>query len=230
MDVMATSGSLTAHLHAVRQSFLEQTWSREGRNGHSLERHHKTMNVSPTSETRAAVLLVARETRKDLESGGSRDQGVLGTLLATTHETPTRCKSVPLDANTSAARARVLGDRDTSMATFLNMFKKIAGVCRPVQTYQFHTRWQSVPHTLLAISGVPCKTAVRPWSCWGRTGNFSPGRQCVTPPLKGSKRGKIAVHWISNLFLTRLTLFLHSSSPFSSRSTKPCSSSFLHSL
>ena len=185
MDVMATSGSLTAHLHAVRQSFLElqwQTWSREGRNGHSLERHHKTMNVSPTSETRAAVLLVARETRKDLESGGSRDQGVLGTLLATTHETPTRCKSVPLDANTSAARARVLGDRDTSMATFLNMFKKIAGVCRPVQTYQFHTRWQSVPHTLLAISGVPCKTAVRPWSCWGRTGNFSPGRQCVTPP------------------------------------------------
>ena len=108
MDVMATSGSLTAHLHAVRQSFLEQTWSREGRNGHSLERHHKTMNVSSTSDTRAAVLLVARETRKDLESGGSRDQGVLGTLLATTHETPTRCKSVPLDATTSAARARVL--------------------------------------------------------------------------------------------------------------------------
>ena len=109
----------------------------------------------------------------------------IGTLLVTTHETSTRCKSVPLDANTSAARARVLGDRDTSMATFLNMFKKIAGVCRPVQTYQFHTRWQSVPHTLLAISGVPCKTAVRPWSCWGRTGNFSPGRQCVTPPLRG---------------------------------------------
>ena len=101
MDVMATSGSLTAHLRAVRQSFLEQTWSREGRNDHSLERYHKTMNVSPTSETRAAVLLVARETHKDLESGGSRDQGVLGTLLATTHETRTRCKSVPLDANAS---------------------------------------------------------------------------------------------------------------------------------
>ena len=81
----------------------------------------------------------------------------------------------------STARARVHGDRDTSMATFLNMFKKIAGVCRPVPTYQFHTRWQSVPHTWLEFIGVPCKTTVRPWSCWGRTGNFSPGRQCVTP-------------------------------------------------
>ena len=162
--------------------FLRTTWSRKGRNGHSLECHHTTMNVSPTSETRATVLLVLRETRKGLKIGGSRDQGVLGTLLATTHKTPTRCKSVPLDANTSVARVRVLGDRDTSMATFLNMLKKIAGVCRPVPSYQFHTRWQSVPHTLLAIIGVPCKTAVRPWSCWGRTENFSPGRQCVTPP------------------------------------------------
>ena len=86
MDVMATSGSLTAHLHVVRQSFSEGTWSREGRNGQSLERYHTTMNVSPTSETRAAVLLVARETCKGLETGGSGDQGVVGTLLPTTHK------------------------------------------------------------------------------------------------------------------------------------------------
>ena len=85
------------------------------------------------------------------------------------------------------------------MATFLNMFKKIAGFCRPVQTYQFHTRWQSIPHTLLAISGVPCKTAVRPWSCWGRTGNFSPGHQCVTPPLQTHFSGFIFTTYIPTI-------------------------------
>ena len=41
MDVMAASGSLTAHLH-VRQSFSEGTWSREEPNAQSLERNHTT--------------------------------------------------------------------------------------------------------------------------------------------------------------------------------------------
>ena len=168
MDVMATSGSLTAHLHVVRQSFSELTWSREERNGHSSERQHPTMNVSPMSETLAAVLLVARETRKGLETEGSRHQGVLGMLLLTTHKTSTR-KSVPLDANMSAARVRVLGIRDTSMATFSNMLKKIAGVCRPVPMYQFHTRWQSVPHTIRCLRSLAFPARLQ--YVHGRAGN-----------------------------------------------------------
>ena len=106
--------------------FLRTTWSRGGRNSHIWERHYTAMNVSPTSETHAVDLVVAWEMRQPLETGGPHVQGVLDTLLPTTDTALKRCKSVPLEANTSAARVRVLGVHNTSMATFLNMLKKIA--------------------------------------------------------------------------------------------------------
>ena len=118
------------------------------------------MNVSSTSETRAAILLVAWETRRGLETGRSNDQGVLDTLMPSTDTMPTRCKSVALDANTFAARVRVRCDRNMSMI-FLNMLEKVAVVCRP---NQFHTRCQSVPHNYVAgdhwHSLQDCKTAM----------------------------------------------------------------------